>query len=291
MQSLAKRQRGVRQCSRFFLDEFKRRTTSLSSSSNSSLLDHSLTCDPDSVVLVEGNASSRTVVLNRPSFLNALNTAMGPGGQLKLADFGLARIFGCPDRRFTHQGNSDIDQLGKIFAGTRGIKKVTFSMAAALYAHCCCLRFWTILLLYSRCSKEDCCSIFSLNWGYYGNSDICVISNGNFEDKICDEKRDWIHSKKDGVLKIGGDFKILNFFRTRGHFWHTFDVWQPGVCIEFWHLKASRVINCIIFWKICYKNCGFLKLLLVFKRSSLILNAEGSFGISGYGRAIRDKGT
>ncbi|KAL4584556.1 hypothetical protein LXL04_009159 [Taraxacum kok-saghyz] len=108
MQSLAKRQRGVRQCSRFFLDEFKRSTTSLSSSSCSFLLDHSLTCDPDSVVtltsvLVEGNASSRTVVLNRPSFLNALNTAMGPGGQLKLADFGLARIFGCPDIRFTHQ--------------------------------------------------------------------------------------------------------------------------------------------------------------------------------------------
>ncbi|KAL4554812.1 hypothetical protein LXL04_037418 [Taraxacum kok-saghyz] len=29
-----------------------------------------------SPVLVEGNASSRTVVLNRPSFLNAINTAM-----------------------------------------------------------------------------------------------------------------------------------------------------------------------------------------------------------------------
>ncbi|KAL8488056.1 hypothetical protein ACS0TY_024364 [Phlomoides rotata] len=86
------------------------------------------------------------------------NLLIGPGGQLKLADFGLARIFGSPDRRFTHQvfarwyrapellfgakqygpgvdvwaaacifaelllrrpflqGNSDIDQLGKIFA-------------------------------------------------------------------------------------------------------------------------------------------------------------------------------
>ncbi|KAL4583658.1 hypothetical protein LXL04_008239 [Taraxacum kok-saghyz] len=33
----------------FFLDEFKRRTTSLGSSSSSSLLDHSLTGDPDSV--------------------------------------------------------------------------------------------------------------------------------------------------------------------------------------------------------------------------------------------------
>lgn len=86
------------------------------------------------------------------------NLLIGPNGQLKLADFGLARIFGSPDRRFTHQvfarwyrapellfgarqygpgvdvwaaacifaelllrrpflqGNSDIDQLGKIFA-------------------------------------------------------------------------------------------------------------------------------------------------------------------------------
>ncbi|CDO98389.1 unnamed protein product [Coffea canephora] len=86
------------------------------------------------------------------------NLLIGPRGQLKLADFGLARIFGSPDRRFTHQvfarwyrapellfgakqygpsvdiwaaacifaelllrrpflqGNSDIDQLGKIFA-------------------------------------------------------------------------------------------------------------------------------------------------------------------------------
>ncbi|KAL7610148.1 hypothetical protein Lser_V15G14181 [Lactuca serriola] len=76
MQSLAKRQRGILQCSRVFLDEFKRRATSLSTSTNSSLFDHSLTGDPDSVVLVEGNASSRTVVLNRPSFLNALNSAV-----------------------------------------------------------------------------------------------------------------------------------------------------------------------------------------------------------------------
>ncbi|KAL1566444.1 Cyclin-dependent kinase D-1 [Salvia divinorum] len=86
------------------------------------------------------------------------NLLIGPAGQLKLADFGLARLFGSPDRRFTHQvfarwyrapellfgakqygpgvdvwaaacifaelllrrpflqGNSDIDQLGKIFA-------------------------------------------------------------------------------------------------------------------------------------------------------------------------------
>ncbi|KAL3651899.1 Cyclin-dependent kinase D-1 [Castilleja foliolosa] len=86
------------------------------------------------------------------------NLLIGPGGQLKLADFGLARLFGSPGRRFTHQvfarwyrapellfgvkqygpgvdvwaaacifaelllrrpflqGNTDIDQLGKIFA-------------------------------------------------------------------------------------------------------------------------------------------------------------------------------
>ncbi|CAN8239676.1 unnamed protein product [Cochlearia groenlandica] len=86
------------------------------------------------------------------------NLLIGPNGQLKLADFGLARIFGSPSRKFTHQvfarwyrapellfgakqygaavdvwaagcifaelllrrpflqGNSDIDQLSKIFA-------------------------------------------------------------------------------------------------------------------------------------------------------------------------------
>ncbi|XP_024990226.1 cyclin-dependent kinase D-1 isoform X1 [Cynara cardunculus var. scolymus] len=36
------------------------------------------------------------------------NLLIGPRGQLKLADFGLARIFGSPDRRFTHQESSII---------------------------------------------------------------------------------------------------------------------------------------------------------------------------------------
>lgn len=31
------------------------------------------------------------------------NLLIGLDGQLKLADFGLARIFGSPDRKFTHQ--------------------------------------------------------------------------------------------------------------------------------------------------------------------------------------------
>lgn len=31
------------------------------------------------------------------------NLLLAADGQLKLGDFGLARIFGSPDRRFTHQ--------------------------------------------------------------------------------------------------------------------------------------------------------------------------------------------
>jgi len=31
------------------------------------------------------------------------NLLIGSNGQLKLADFGLARIFGSPGRKFTHQ--------------------------------------------------------------------------------------------------------------------------------------------------------------------------------------------
>jgi serine/threonine protein kinase len=41
------------------------------------------------------------LVLNRDMKPN--NLLIGSNGQLKLADFGLARIFGSPDRKFTHQ--------------------------------------------------------------------------------------------------------------------------------------------------------------------------------------------
>ncbi|GKB59170.1 3-hydroxyisobutyryl-CoA hydrolase-like protein 1, mitochondrial isoform X2, partial [Tanacetum coccineum] len=69
-------QRLARRHTRYFINEFKKRARPFCSISNSSLFDHSLTGDPNSVVLVEGNGCSRTVVLNRPSFLNALNTSM-----------------------------------------------------------------------------------------------------------------------------------------------------------------------------------------------------------------------
>ncbi|KAK9068243.1 hypothetical protein SSX86_012354 [Deinandra increscens subsp. villosa] len=75
MNELARRQSHFRHCHRFFFDEFRRRTRSFSSSS--SHLNRSIINDhPDSWVLVEENASSRTVLLNRPSFLNALNAPM-----------------------------------------------------------------------------------------------------------------------------------------------------------------------------------------------------------------------
>ncbi|GFS35546.1 ATP-dependent caseinolytic (Clp) protease/crotonase family protein [Actinidia rufa] len=47
---------------------------SLSSNPNNALTD-----DADNIVLVEGKAWSRTAILNRPTALNALNTAMGNG--------------------------------------------------------------------------------------------------------------------------------------------------------------------------------------------------------------------
>ncbi|KAI3829163.1 hypothetical protein L1987_03279 [Smallanthus sonchifolius] len=76
MQSLARIHTSVRHCSRFFLNEFQRRTRSFTSRSSSALSDQLLINDIDSFVLVEGNASSRTVVLNRPSVLNALNVPL-----------------------------------------------------------------------------------------------------------------------------------------------------------------------------------------------------------------------
>nr|XP_043630566.1 3-hydroxyisobutyryl-CoA hydrolase-like protein 1, mitochondrial [Erigeron canadensis] len=62
MQRFVRKYKCVRQCSQFFL---RHRTRNFGNSSKS---DHS--------VVVEGNANSRTVVLNRPSSLNALNTSM-----------------------------------------------------------------------------------------------------------------------------------------------------------------------------------------------------------------------
>ncbi|KAA8515893.1 hypothetical protein F0562_019072 [Nyssa sinensis] len=60
----------IRRCFRSYRSIFH--YSSLSSHSNDALGD-----DVDSVVLVEGKASSRTAILNRPSVLNALSTTMG----------------------------------------------------------------------------------------------------------------------------------------------------------------------------------------------------------------------
>lgn len=69
-------QRLARRHTRYFINGFKKRTRPFCTITNTSLFDHSLTGDPNPEVLVEGNGCSRTVVLNRPSFLNALNTSM-----------------------------------------------------------------------------------------------------------------------------------------------------------------------------------------------------------------------
>ncbi|KAK1406085.1 hypothetical protein QVD17_41370 [Tagetes erecta] len=73
MQRLARRQCYDR---RFFIDKFQRITKTFSTTSSSVISDQLLINDADSFVLVEGSASSRTVVLNRPSVLNALNTPL-----------------------------------------------------------------------------------------------------------------------------------------------------------------------------------------------------------------------
>ncbi|KAI6192837.1 Cell division protein kinase 7 [Aphelenchoides fujianensis] len=49
------------------------------------------------------------------------NLLMNANGRMKLADFGLARFFGSPNRAYTHQvpffaGESDLDQLCKIYS-------------------------------------------------------------------------------------------------------------------------------------------------------------------------------
>ncbi|CAN1312279.1 Cyclin-dependent kinase D-3 [Linum perenne] len=43
------------------------------------------------------------------------NLLIGSNGQLKLADFGLARVFGSPDRKFTHQ----VCSFFNLFSGTK----------------------------------------------------------------------------------------------------------------------------------------------------------------------------
>ncbi|KAJ0717200.1 putative 3-hydroxyisobutyryl-CoA hydrolase [Helianthus annuus] len=76
MQSFTRTQCRVRHCYRFFINEFQRRARNFSSCSSSAVSDKLLVNDTDSFVLVEGNASSRTVILNRPSVLNALNVPL-----------------------------------------------------------------------------------------------------------------------------------------------------------------------------------------------------------------------
>ncbi|KAJ0803277.1 putative 3-hydroxyisobutyryl-CoA hydrolase [Helianthus annuus] len=80
MQSLSTttRRRFLHRSSRNLINQIIRRSSS-TLTINTPLSDHPPISDPDSnsAVLAEHNACSRTVVLNRPSFLNALNTSMG----------------------------------------------------------------------------------------------------------------------------------------------------------------------------------------------------------------------
>lgn len=56
------------------------------------------------------------------------NLLIGADGQLKLADFGLARIFGSPDRKFTHQVWHFIVITPHSFLSYGGLEMCTFGL-------------------------------------------------------------------------------------------------------------------------------------------------------------------
>jgi serine/threonine protein kinase len=55
------------------------------------------------VRLIAARFGLKCVVLVLCRDMKPNNLLIGSNGQLKLADFGLARIFGSPGRKFTHQ--------------------------------------------------------------------------------------------------------------------------------------------------------------------------------------------
>nr|XP_043628650.1 3-hydroxyisobutyryl-CoA hydrolase-like protein 1, mitochondrial isoform X2 [Erigeron canadensis] len=71
----SKRRRFLHKNLQLFINPFKRTSSTTSALSNSNTITPSLS--DHSPILVEGNACSRTVILNRPNHLNALNTSMG----------------------------------------------------------------------------------------------------------------------------------------------------------------------------------------------------------------------
>jgi len=60
------------------------------------------------------------------------NLLIAADGQLKLGDFGLARIFGSPDRRFTHQVSIVEFFSPEIYAGTWTLKSMTLGFKISL---------------------------------------------------------------------------------------------------------------------------------------------------------------